>query len=184
MDSLVEIKEECPDFQEFVFYTDPQVKQESFVDPLLLELPNKCSLCSKNYDHQTLPLTTAQIHSFCSVLGITTENSCFEEIFKSFELCADCTELVTEIDAQISVLRNAELRIRRCVQEIGFHLSDQLMTVTDDPGGTAKYCLRNFEKLNPGRVKTMVANELGTAQKCSLIATSKCEDWKFCSLRF
>ena len=86
MDSTQDIKEEKPDFQELVFYTDPQVKQEPLVDPLLLELLKKCSLCSKNYEHHTFLLTTAQIHSFCTVLGICSGNSCFEEIFKSFEI--------------------------------------------------------------------------------------------------
>ena len=172
MDSTVEIKEEKPDFKELVYYPDLQVKQEPLVDPLNLEWPKKCSLCSKNYDHHTFLLTTGQIHSFCTVFGVCSGNSCFEEIFKSFELCADCTALVAEIDTQIGILRNAELCLRRSVQDIGSHLSDRLVA-TEDPGGTAKWCLQNFENLKNDRVKELVANELGTAQKFGLIATSK-----------
>ena len=171
----MEIKEEKPDLQELVFYTDLRAKQEPLVDPYL-EWPKKCSLCSKNYERHTFLLTTAQIHSFCTVLGICSENSCFEEIFKSFELCADCTALVAEIDTQVGILRNAELCFRRCVQEIGSHLSDRLVA-TEDPGGTAKWCLQNFENLKNDRVKELVANELGTAQKFGLIATSKSIYW-------
>jgi len=177
MDSAVEIKDEKPDFQELVYYSDLQVKQEPIIDSLLLELSKKCSLCSKNYDHDhhTFLLSTAQIRSFCTVLGICSDNFCFEEIFKSLELCPDCTGLVTEIDAQMGILRTAELCIRRCVQEMGSHLSDRLGSTENPAGQTAdvESCLQNLEKLNSSRVKTMIANELGITQKFWLIATSK-----------
>ena len=92
----VDIKEEPQDLEEPIFYSEPPVHNYQHIEKTRSKrrrkLSKNCSLCSENYnDNIQCKFTSAGIHSLCSILGICSSNSCFEEIFKSFSLCTLCT---------------------------------------------------------------------------------------------
>jgi len=100
----VDIKEEPQDLEEPIIYShEPEENYQDITDPLELpscesrskkrrKLSKNCSLCSESYNESIqCKFTSAGIRSLCSILGICTSNSCFEEIFKSFSLCTLCT---------------------------------------------------------------------------------------------